>query len=32
MDALLRNRNYLKLIGASGATNLADGIASVAFP
>jgi hypothetical protein len=32
MDALLRNRNYLKLIGASGATNLADGITNVAFP
>lgn len=32
MTALVQNRNYLCLIGASGATNLADGIASVAFP
>lgn len=32
MTTLARNRNYLRLIGASGATNLADGIASVAFP
>lgn len=32
MTALIRNRNYLKLISASGASNLADGIASVAFP
>ncbi|MEL6467968.1 MAG: MFS transporter [Pseudomonadota bacterium] len=32
MTALVQNRNYLKLISASGATNLADGIASVAFP
>ncbi|MEM8976955.1 MAG: MFS transporter [Pseudomonadota bacterium] len=32
MATLVQNRNYLKLISASGATNLADGIASVAFP
>ena len=32
MTALVQNRNYLKLIGASGVTNFADGIASVAFP
>ena len=32
MTTLTRNRNYIRLIGASGATNLADGIASVAFP
>lgn len=32
MPELVQNRNYLKLIGASGATNLADGIAGVAFP
>lgn len=32
MTALVQNRNYLKLISASGATNLADGIAGVAFP
>lgn len=32
MKALAKNPNYICLIGASGATNLADGIASVAFP
>ncbi|MEP2758548.1 MAG: MFS transporter [Hyphomicrobiales bacterium] len=32
MTTLVQNRNYLKLISASVATNLADGIASVAFP
>ncbi|MEL6416915.1 MAG: MFS transporter, partial [Pseudomonadota bacterium] len=32
MTTLARNPNYIRLIGASGATNLADGIASVAFP
>ncbi|MCV3270072.1 MFS transporter [Roseobacter sinensis] len=32
MAALVQDRNYLKLITASGATNLADGIAGVAFP
>ncbi|GFE49235.1 MFS transporter [Roseobacter cerasinus] len=32
MGTLVRNRNYVRLVGASGATNLADGIASVAFP
>lgn len=32
MQTLAKNPNYLRLIGASGATNLADGIASVAFP
>ncbi len=32
MASLLRNRKYLRLIGASGMTNLADGLASVAFP
>jgi len=32
MATLVQNRNYLKLIGSSAATNLADGIASVAFP
>lgn len=32
MTSLAQNRNYVRLIGASGATNLADGIASVAFP
>lgn len=32
MAVLARNRNYIRLIGASGATNLADGIAAVAFP
>ena len=32
MAALAKNPNYVRLIGASGATNLADGIASVAFP
>ncbi|MEM6388075.1 MAG: MFS transporter [Pseudomonadota bacterium] len=32
MTTLTKNPNYIRLIGASGATNLADGIASVAFP
>lgn len=32
MTTLAKNQNYIRLIGASGATNLADGIASVAFP
>ncbi|WP_299683951.1 MFS transporter [uncultured Tateyamaria sp.] len=32
MTTLGKNANYVRLIGASGATNLADGIASVAFP
>lgn len=32
MTTLAKNSNYVRLIGASGATNLADGIASVAFP
>lgn len=32
MTSLTQNRNYLRLVSASGATNLADGIASVAFP
>ena len=32
MATLAKNPNYVRLIGASGATNLADGIASVAFP
>lgn len=32
MTTLAQNRNYVRLIGASGATNLADGVASVAFP
>jgi MFS family permease len=32
MTTLAQNRNYVRLIGASGITNLADGIASVAFP
>ncbi|MEO0915580.1 MAG: MFS transporter, partial [Pseudomonadota bacterium] len=32
MTTLAKNPNYVRLIGASGATNLADGIASVAFP
>lgn len=32
MTSLAKNPNYVRLIGASGATNLADGISSVAFP
>ncbi|MGZ2259955.1 MFS transporter [Roseobacter sp. A03A-229] len=32
MASLAKNTRYVRLIGASGATNLADGIASVAFP
>ncbi|MEO0936757.1 MAG: MFS transporter [Pseudomonadota bacterium] len=32
MALLLSNRNYRQLIAASGATNLADGIAMLAFP
>lgn len=32
MTTLAKNPNYVRFIGASGATNLADGIASVAFP
>ena len=32
MTALALNRNYRMLLGASGASNLADGVATLAFP